>query len=323
MSSTLKVKQRAFLNLFPAPEFLMLSTSGVSITDYDTKFVELKREVLGDGFRLVHSSQSMNPKGAVTGGLVTRGEEIISILKEIKSHHHIRYTRATLPDERSYVFTATIDRVPKESMRDAVAFIVEENAPVSLLDSVFDFTVVDKQPDKFKVAVSVLSKDIVSTYIDLFERAGITPVSFDVESQAIARAVIQRGDKTPYLLINFYQYKTGFYIVENGAVQFSTTVALTSDVGAEMRKVLTFWEARHSSLDTPHKIEKAFLCGKRVDNDFVASFGDYKLSYERADAWVNLSASSKVNLSPEIRDESLDYAAAIGSALSGRKTKHV
>ena len=101
-------KQKTFLDLFPAPEFLLMSTAGISITDHDTKFVQLRRKLLEDGFRPIHLGKSDNPKGAVESGLITNSESLIPVLKEIASNYGIHYVHATLPEEKAYLFTTTI-----------------------------------------------------------------------------------------------------------------------------------------------------------------------------------------------------------------------
>ncbi len=318
-------KQKTFLDLFPAPEFLLLSTTGIAVTDKDTKFVQLRREIFGEGFELGHASKISNPRGAVESGLISQPDELASILKKLASHYNIHYAHATLPEERAYLFTTTIGWVPPEGLKDAVAFIIEENVPVSLAESIFDFEVIreDKNASEIKLTVSVLPKSVAHTYIELFESAGITPVSFDIESQAIARAVVHRGDKRPHLIVNLSLEKTGFYVVEEEVVQFSTTPAYgigeddlypsLNDLKAEMRKVLVFWNARSSE----EKIEKIILCGFGASKkDFVEKLmSENEVPYTLADVWLNMSPSrSHV---PEIPfDESLDYASAIGLVLS-------
>ncbi|MDZ4206016.1 MAG: pilus assembly protein PilM, partial [Patescibacteria group bacterium] len=219
------LKQKTFLDFFPAPEFLLLSTTGIAITDIDTKFVQLRRKIFGDRFELAHASKVDNPKGAVESGLINNSDELVSILKKLASHYNIRYARASLPEEKAYLFTVNINWVPPEGLKDAVAFIIEENVPMSLAESVFDFEIINENESagEIKLAVSVLPENIVNAYVGLFESALITPVSFDLESQAIARAVIRRGDKRPHLIINLSLKKTGFYVVEEEVVQFSTT----------------------------------------------------------------------------------------------------
>ena len=329
---TSSLKKKTFLNLFPTPEFLILSTAGIAITDFDTKFVQLKREFLGDGFKLAYASKVVNPTDAVVSGSIGNTEELVSILKKFSSRYGVRYANATLPEEKAYLFTAAINWVPREGLRDAVAFIVEENAPVSLSESVFDFEIIEESraTGSIKVAVSVLPQSIVNSYISIFESAGITLVSFDIESQAIARAVIHSGDRRPHLIINLSAKKTGFYVVEEEVVQFSTTPAYgvgegdefsnIDDLKAEMRKVFAFWNARiDQSSGKEKKLEKVLLCGLGASNkSFVDRLmSESEVPYLVADVWLNMT-EERSHASEIPVDESLDYASAIGLVLAHR-----
>lgn len=321
--------QKTFLDLFPAPEFLLLSTVGVSITDADTKLVQLRREILGDGFKLARSSKADNPKGAVESGLINNPDVLGAVLKNLTSPYGIRYVHASLPEEKTYLFTTRINWVPPEGLKDAVAFIIEENAPVTLAESVFDFEIIkeDERAGEIHLTVSVVPQSVVNAYVTLFESVGITPISFDLESQAIARAVIHRGDKRPHLIINLSLNKTGFYVVADEVVQFSTTPAYgigedesypsLNDLKAEMRKVLAFWNARIDKSGQPgKKIEKILLTGLGGNKtEFVEKLmSESDIPYAPADVWLNMSPS-RSHVSGMPFDESLSYASAIGLVL--------
>jgi hypothetical protein len=322
-------KQKTFLDFFPTPEFLLLSTTGITITDTDVKFMQLRRKVFGRGCELAHVSKVNLSQGVVVSGVVKQFDELVTILKKLSSHYHIRYARATLPEEQTYLFTTTIPRVASEGLKDAVAFIIEENVPMSLAESIFDFTVIGNLEDSptLKLAVSVVSKNVVDSYIRLFESADITPISFDLESQAIARSVIRRGDRQSTLIVNIASNKTGFYVVEEEVVQFSTTSAYplvddvsllnVNDLRGEMAKILTFWNSRTDKFGTSEKtIEKIIFYGLMSDRvDFVALLmNDHSIPYSTADVWQNVSSSKEV-VSDIPLHESLDYASAIGLQL--------
>lgn len=315
------------------PGFMLLSMTGISITDDDTRFVELKRGLFGDGFELVHASKNANPKGAVESGLIISPQNLAPVVKRLSEHYGVSYARIVLPEERAYLFTTTIDWVPPEGLRDAVAFIIEENAPVSLAESVFDFEIInsDQKSGEIKLAVSVIPKDIVKSYESFFESVDITPISFELESQATARAVVHREDKRPQLIVNLSLKKTGFYVVEGGVVQFSTTpvfgigadgaYANLADLRAEMRKVITFWNVRTDKHGRPgKKIEQIVLCGHGAgDAVFVAKFMEgSEVGHQLADVWLNLS-SSRDHTPPIPFEESLGYTPAIGLVLPHNK----
>lgn len=322
-------RRKTLLDFFPVPQFLLFSTTGIAITDNDTKFVQLKRELFGDKFELVHATKENNPKGAVEAGLIKNPTELASVLKKLAKHHGTRYAHAVLPEEKAYLFTTSIDWVSPEGRRDAVAFILEENAPVALTESVFNFEIIneDMEAGKIKLAVSVLPKDVVHSYEELLKSVGITPISFELESQAIARTVIGRGDKRPHLIINLSWKKTGFYVVDEGVVQFSTTQAYgvgkddshssLNDLKAEMRKVLAFWNVRTSKAE--NKIKKAIICGAGTgQKDFIEKLMEgSNIEHASADIWLNMSP--RHHISEMSFEESLDYVSAIGLVLSHSK----
>ncbi|PIP55796.1 MAG: hypothetical protein CO183_00230 [Candidatus Zambryskibacteria bacterium CG_4_9_14_3_um_filter_42_9] len=327
--------QKIFLDLFPAPEFLLLSTAGIVIADNDTKFVQLRREILGGGFKLINSSKFVNPPGTVESGLINNPDNLKSVLRDISKRFHIHYTHATLPEEKSYLFTATIDWVPHSGLRDAVAFIIEENVPISLAESVFDFEIIreNESVGEIRLAVSVLPKHIVDSYVNVFESAGIIPISFNLESQAIARAVIHHKDKRSYLIINLTRNKTGFYVVEEGIVQFSTTRSCglneddsypdVDELKTEMKKIIDFWNTSTDKTGKmANKIEKILLCGLGASKARLVEkiMDKNEISHALSDVWLNISSSrEQVSLIPF--DASLDYASAIGLVLPRHSIK--
>src|SRR3989338_7111058 len=252
------LNNKTFLDFFPAPELLLLSNSGIVVTDEDVKFVQLHRAILGGGFKLAHLNRVDGSNGMIEQGSDNYAE-LVSALKGLSLRYGVRRVQATLPDEKAYLFTTNVDKVPKKDLYDAVAFVIEENVPISLAESIFDFEIVDELSDSsnIKVAVTVLSKSTVDTYIELFEAAGITPVSFDIESQAIARAIIPRKEDRTIMIINITGKKTGFYVVEDGVVHFTPPLPPgpageppyphMSDLKTEMTKILSFWSSRQPS----------------------------------------------------------------------------
>jgi hypothetical protein len=327
------VKHKTFFDFFPVPDFLLLATSGIAISDDSVKLVELKRGSGKSELELLHEESIALPLGAVEAGFIKQKEEVIKALKSLAQKYNLRYVRASLPEEKSYLFTSTLSDVTVEGLRDAVAFIIEENAPVTLADSVFDFEVLDWNEEKseVKVVVSVVSKKVVDAYSEVFEAAGIMPVAFDIESQAISRAVVLEGDTRAQLIINLGEKKTGLYVVENGLVQFSLTPSLgvrgespypdLNDLRTEVRKLFTFWNTRLNKQGVPEsKIERVIVVGPgAVNKDFITTLmTGIGVEYVWANVWTNVF-SLKRSIPKLSFEESLSFAPAIGLALAQRK----
>ena len=317
--------QNFFYNHFPTPEYLTLSTSGVAITDEYVHFIQFRHGLVGSGLRLAHHEKIALPAGVVESGFINNAEGLTAVLADLARRYGLNYVRATLPEERAYLFTATIDKVPAEGLRDAVAFIIEENVPVTLADSIFDFDILSAgdEADKLHVSVAVLSNKVVNFYLPVFEAAGITPVSFDIESQAIARAVVSKGDKSAQLILNLGEKKCGFYVVEDEVVQFTTTLkfgagdrAHLNDLKTEIKKIFTFWAAHDKSASADHNIKKVLVCGEAsLDQSFVTELmAESPVLYEFANPWINFSGATD-KLPSELAKDTLEYAPAIGLAM--------
>jgi Type IV pilus assembly protein PilM len=316
--------QYSFLDLFPTPEFLLISSIGVTISDSSVYLVEFKRSGKGDrGLILLHLGSVPLPEGAVTDGVVNNREAVTKALKELREHFNFRYVRATFPEEKAYLFTTEVTKASGADLRDAIAFTIEENAPVHLAESIFEYDVIGEDDDKVKVAVTVLPTEAVTAYCALFEDAGITPIGFDITPQAISRSLIPRGDKRTFLIVNAGERKTGFYVVEDGVVQFSSTMVLGAGDGpeypdldalrTEVRKIFGFWDT---------KIDKVILSGRGAGKpDFVERLmSELGVEYAVGDIWASASPIEKYV--PDIPfTTSLSYAAPVGTALPSKRAK--
>src|SRR3989344_3024756 len=214
------------------PSYLRLTDSGLSITDSSIKFVTLKQNPLNSELTLKHCEEILLPAGTIQSGFIQNEEGLTKILKDLASRHSLSYVNASLPEERAYIFNATIDRVPEEGLRDAVAFIID------------------------------LGRE-----------------------------------------------KIGYYVVRDGVVQFTTTLANDSNLKTEMEKILTFWSSR--SPNTP--IESVLVSGVRSSLDTLIE--ELKsltpLPLTLAEPWTNVTHLANVPFACE----PLNIVSAIGAAI--------
>ncbi len=320
-------------DIFPTPRFLTLTDAGVSISERTVRYISFRPSGSGD-LHIEFSGEIALPEGVVSQGEVKDKEKLVEILSQLSRDKGIRFVKATLPEERAYLFTTAVDRVPYKDLRDAVAFLIEENAPVSLSKSLFSFEILDN-PDNFKVAVSVLPTDVAQTYIETFEAAGLTPVSFDIESQAISRALVKRGDERAHLIIYLGHNRVGFYLVNDGVVQFSTTMVIDvadsenpetiKALKLEIRKFFSFWSSKVDANSIPNqKVERIIIGGPWAKDEKLVSsiMSDVETPYSLGNVWINVSDIEK-RLPDMSFEESLAYAAAVGAALRGGREEYV
>jgi len=321
-----------FFDFFPAPKYMMLSSEGVALSETAVQFVQFKKGGTVGTLELVHCVNAPLEPGIIISGSIENKEAMVKALAELRTRYGVKYAHATLPEEKVYLFTITLDKVPFKDLRDAVAFTIEDNAPVSLSESIFDYEIIGETEGKneVKLAVSVLPSVVVESYVAVYKEAGIVPITFDIESQAIARALVPRGDQGSYLIVNLGEKKTGLYVCEDEVVQFSSTTsygAKEEDLGnlkAEMKKLFAFWNTRVDKHGHPEKrIEKILFTGPGARHEaFITSlmFG-IEIAHDIGNVWVNAFRSRS---GPDIPpNEALSLAAAVGAALPAQEKDYV
>ena len=332
-------KPRSFFDLFPIPNFLLLSQGGLDLSEDGIRFVRFKRSRKLDTLDLERCSMVPIADGVLEGGFVHNKDTLVSALKEFKRHEDIRFVRVALPEEKGYLFTTVIESVPTSGLKDAVAFILEENVPVSLPDAIFSTEIIGMTTDgKLRIAVAVVHTKVVEIYLDVLQAAGLVPVAFDFESQAIARSVVKKGGGRTELIVNLGERKTGLYMVEDEVVQSSFTPLYgvrqeqgsnkypdMNDLKTEIRKLLAFWNTRLDKQGIPvRKVEHIIVCGIGASRaDFVQELlGGFDIGFELANVWIN-AFSLKEEVPKISYEESLGYAAAAGLALPFEEKNYV
>jgi type IV pilus assembly protein PilM len=236
-----------FLSLFPPPNMLRLLHSGISITDSGIYVATLRPR--GKGLKLQSYGMYPLPEGVVTLGVIQSPQEVSKALIEINKDHGIRFCAATIPDEKAYIFKTTVNRSSVSSISEAVAGKIQEMVPINMQSALFDYTVIDATVDKADVVVRVAHQKVSTAYFEVFKAAGIQPLQFKVESQAIADAILGEDDVAPSIIVHVSDVRTIFAITYKRAVYFSTTL----DYG------LAAWEAsmqRETGL-SPADVKKA------------------------------------------------------------------
>lgn len=229
--------------IIPPPSYIQLPSIGVDVSDTSLKYVQFERDTRsGTTLRLTKWGDIAIETGALERGIVNDGAKLSEALKAVKDKTGIANVRVSLPEERAYLFETEIrkDTPPKE-IRSLLEFRLEENVPISPRDAFFDYMSIENAEDEKMLSVSVTAyaKDTVMSYYDACKNAGVVPVSFEVEAQAIARATIGFDDARTHMVVDFGQTRTGIGIVHKGVLMYTSTIDIGgADLSASLRSIL-------------------------------------------------------------------------------------
>jgi len=323
-----------FFDLFPTPKFLEMPAPGLAVSEKTLRLIEFTQSKSGHIISKSDTLQFEQPFFSV--GNIENPKELIMLLETFRKKNNLHYIRTSLPEERAYLFSTVVPVLEGDELRATIESSIEENVPLSVAESVFDYAVVGKEDFKgrsgLKVTVSVLPEKVVSEYIDIFRAAGFEPLHFEIESQAIAKAVVPRGDKQVCLIINLSHGKGGFYISDGGAVSFTATIPLSlfeetvggiakspvvKEIVGEVKKIFLYWQTQADQKQKEFRpITHIVLTGDDGGREGLREALSMQCGVSVAVANVWQNAFSLHDYIPDIsKKDSLCFAAAVGLAL--------
>jgi hypothetical protein len=266
------------------------------------------------------------PPGIISDGQIMDSKKVSDILREMKEKHCLEYVKVSLPEEKAYLFTLQLSGVSPSDVRDAIEFKLEENVPLPATEITFAFVVLGKSPEgNLNTVVSALPKEVVAAYVDTVKMAGLSILSLEIESQAVASALLPKHYKGTTLVAHFDGGTLSLYVVFERVVVFTSSlqVGKSSDdnfaetVAGEIGKVIGYWQSMdHAShFGGNNIIDRVIIIGDNTSGDIVKIIKNRdKIPVEIGNVWTNV-CDPNISVPPISFNDSLKYAPAIGLAL--------
>ena len=233
----------ALSRIIPPPPYISMPAVGVDISDASLKYIGFKLNVHPGAHRILERwGEIAIPSGVVDRGSVLDQKQLVAVLKECKKASKAEYVRLSLPEERAYLFETKIkSHMSVREVRNLLEFRLEENVPIPSKEVLFDYTVLPSSVNARELSVSVVaySKETIQAYHDACREAGLRPLSFEVEAQAMARAMVPSDMTGTVMIIDFGKTRTGIGIVNNKTLMYTSTVDIGgNDLSKSLRAVL-------------------------------------------------------------------------------------
>jgi type IV pilus assembly protein PilM len=214
--------KQSYNRYFPTPSFLAMNSCALDISDKSIRYGELVSTPLG--LRLGKFGYEKIPPGVVVSGKIENEDELVRILRNLALREHLHFVRTSLPEEQMYLFTIQLPVITNGNIREAILFQIEEHIPLKAGDTTFDYEIISQNEQTVFVEVLAIASSTIDSYLSVFKKSGLAPLSFELEAQAIARAVISYDDPGSVMIVDFGEARTGASIAHNGRVFFTTTL---------------------------------------------------------------------------------------------------
>ncbi len=217
---------------FPTPKFLEAPSFGLDISDESIKYVQLVNTA--KGIKVATFGERKIPKGVMESGKILDEEKIEEMLVLLRKEIDIKSVRVSLPEEQVYLFNVKLNKEGLENIRESIELSLEEYIPVPAQDAIFDYEIVGEDDVFLHLQVAAIPENVIEEYLEVFKTSDIFVKSFELEAQAIARAVIKKDDKGTYMIVDFGKKRTGIFIVSKGMAIFTSTLDMGGSLVAEM-----------------------------------------------------------------------------------------
>lgn len=328
-----------FLNLEP-------EIFGVDVNDQTLRIAKLQKK--RKGFAVVSFNEVDIKPGIIKEGLIQDQDALAKIIASacatVKGKKlGTKFVAISLPEEKSFSQIIQMPAMTREELETAVPLEAENYIPLTIDKVYLDFEPLEPSAQKadganIDLLINVMPRPVVDSYVECFKKAGLVPVVLEVESQAIARSLIKKGDKTaPTIFIDLGNANTSFILFCGNSVHFTASIPISSQQITEAiakRFEISFAKAEElkikygASSKKPDKKYDIYPAMEPVLLELVAQIKKYIAFYRDHISHAPLSADTKIekivlcggaaNLKelPDFLTGKLKISAEIGNAFS-------
>jgi len=208
---------------------------GLDISDLSLKIIKLKK--IKNGFDLATFGEQNLKPGIIKGGEIKDEKALSEVIKEALNKVQgeklkTKYVIASLPEEKAFLQVIQMPRMSEEELKSAVIYEAENYIPLPIEEVYLDSQVIPpvyNHLDHFDVLIAALPKKTVDPYLSVLKMAKLEPVSLEIESLSISRALI-KGEVSafPVLLIDLGATRTSFIIFSGHSLRFTSSIPVSS-----------------------------------------------------------------------------------------------
>lgn len=294
------------------PKFLTLEKEvfGLDISDESLKIIKLKKR--GKSFNL-SSFNCMDIKpGIIEKGIIQNEDVLAKIIqvacKNVKGEKlNTKYVIVSLPEEKSFLQVIQMPKMEESELKSAIIFEAENYIPLPINEVYLDFQIIPpikENANHLDVLIVAMPKKIVNSYVYCLKKAGLIPLIFEIESQAIARALVKNEiSLSPIVLIDFGKTTTDFIVFSGHSIYFTYSIPVSSgqltmaiskylEISLEKaEKIKIKYDLNNIRTDLEKKILQAI---NPVLEDLVAQIKKYLNFYQDHASHEHISPGEKI-----------------------------
>ena len=234
---------------------------GLDISDLSLKLIQLKKD--RDQIKLYASNEIVVPEGCIVSGIIKKPKEVVELIKKIiktsLGNKILTFNAVvSLPETKTFIKLIEISQIENKKIREIIEQEISQHIPLVKEDMYFDWQVIGKiiknNEQKMQILIGATPKNIVDSYADILEKAGVIIQVFEIEACAIIRNLIREEDNDPQIILDLGASRSSLIIYNHGIIQFSISMRFS---GEKLTKLI----ASKLKINTKEAEKAKKLCG--------------------------------------------------------------
>ncbi len=209
---------------------------GLHINAHALKALQFERKGTGVGIKAY--TKAVMTKGVIANDVFTDHKLLASFIQKslMKAQHGSFSTNRvviSIPESKSFIRVINMPKMAESQTENAIIFEAEAYIPLPIDQVYFDWQIISEKDSTMDVLLIASPKEYVDAFMDIIEKAGLKLCGIEVEAQSVARALIPEDTKDSILIADMDALKTALIMIENGVLQFTSSVPIAGDVFTE------------------------------------------------------------------------------------------
>jgi len=217
------VKKGLLSTLFPTPRSLAMPALGVDISDRAIKYAAFSPHHYP---KLAIFGEERITPGVVEGGAINDQSALTEALRRVKSKSKADFVHAALPEEKAYVVEVDLPAGDSKLARETIELHLDEHIPLEPMSAIFELETIDSR----KAALSAIEQNLAEDYYKVLNDAQLQPVSFELESHALARALVPSGSLETCMIVDIGRNQSNLSIISGGLVRLAASIDMGGDL---------------------------------------------------------------------------------------------
>ncbi len=224
---------------FPDPT---TSTVGLDLNERVFRLVEIRPlSFYRKALRVYRYAEERLADEVIQNGDIKDPAGMISHLKALTKKAYGRNRACgvvvSLPETRTFIKVITVMKPAKiEDMLSAVTAEATLHIPLPIEELYIDWQPVENVRSvpigkPISVTIAAAPKAVVDSYAQILEAAGLVPVAFEIEAQAIVRSItpVKSNEDAAYGIVDFGATRSSFIVFDKGTIQFTVSLPMSGD----------------------------------------------------------------------------------------------